>query len=135
MKRGREREREGMMSTGGKRRWSKEGGWEQGRRKRKGKREEGEKGRKGRVGVRGGGYISTPGLKIPITATSHLGGHVHTGGFQCVSSSLFWLCRQLSEHCRDTAGVAHEQRVTVGTSLTHLRVRVRLEGCVHMLHY
>ena len=55
-------------------------------------------------------------------------GHVHTGGFQCVSSPLFWLCRQLSEHCGDTAGVAHEQRVTVGTPFTHLRVRVRLEG-------
>ena len=58
-------------------------------------------------------------------------GHVRTSGLQRVSSPLFWLCRQLPKHCRDTAGVAHEQRVTVGTSLTHLRVRVRLEWCVH----
>ena len=56
--------------------------------------------------------------------------HVRTGGLQCVSSPLFWLCRQLPEHCRNTAGVAHEERVTVGTPLTHLWVRVCLEGCV-----
>ena len=57
--------------------------------------------------------------------------HVRTSGLQCVSSPLFRLCRQLPEHCGDTAGVAHEKRVTIGTPLTHLRVRVRLEGCVH----
>ena len=56
---------------------------------------------------------------------------VRTGGLQCVSPPLFRLCRQLPEHCRDTAGVADEERVTVGTSLTHLRVRVHLKGCVH----